>query len=76
MHETVLKDRVQVTVGSLDTPERARLDDQVWVQSRIDWFADLLKLPAFDKSSSAAPSDAGDGAIFSGEASLRNGEGE
>lgn len=59
MHESVLNDRVQVTVGSLDTPGRARMDDQVWVKSRIEWFQDILRLPAFDESSSAVPSDAG-----------------
>jgi len=59
MHEAALDDRVQVTLGSLDAPERARLDDQVWVKSRIDWFAEIVALPTFDESSSAVPSDAG-----------------
>ena len=59
MHESVLEDRVQVTLGSLDAPGRARLDDQVWVSSRIEWFEQIVDLPAFDENSSAVPSDAG-----------------
>ncbi len=60
MHESVLTDRVQVTVGSLDGPDRVRLDDQVWVRNRIEWFSNIAALPAFGESSTAVPSDAGE----------------
>lgn len=60
MHEEVLADRVQIAVGSLDAPERVRLDDQVWVASRVPWFSELYALPAFERSSSAVPSQAED----------------
>ncbi len=58
MHEEVLEDRVQVTVGSLDTPERVRPDDHVWTQEQLPWFQVLDKLPRFPQSSSVVPSKA------------------
>lgn len=60
MHEAVLEDRVQIALGSLDAPERVTLDDQVWAASRMPWFSELHALPAFEGSSSAVPSRAGD----------------
>ncbi|MGJ0223513.1 GFA family protein [Streptococcus pyogenes] len=61
MHEDVLMDRVQVTVGSLDEPARVRIDDHVWTQERVSWFEIDDGLPRFPKSSSAVPSKATDG---------------
>lgn len=58
MHEEVLDDRVQVTVGSLDEPGRVRMDDHVWTQEQIAWFEVEDELPRFDKSSTAVPSKA------------------
>ncbi|MGI9302457.1 MAG: GFA family protein [Gammaproteobacteria bacterium] len=58
MHEDVLDDRVQVTLGSLDTPERVEPQDHVWTQSRVSWFDVADSLPRFPQSSTAVPSKA------------------
>ncbi|HEY6641981.1 GFA family protein [Povalibacter sp.] len=58
MRESVLADRVQVCVGSLDEPDRVRIDDHVWTQERIGWFDVRDELPRFAGSSSAVPSKA------------------
>ncbi|HZX77184.1 GFA family protein [Lysobacter sp.] len=59
MREQVLADRVQVCVGSLDQPERIRIDDHVWTRSRIPWFEIGDHLPRFEERSTAVPSRAG-----------------
>lgn len=58
MHERVLSDRVQITVGSLDEPERVHIDDHVWTEQQIPWFQVADSLPRFANSSSAVPGDA------------------
>ncbi|MEE8118062.1 MAG: GFA family protein [Gammaproteobacteria bacterium] len=58
MHEEILQERVQVTLGSLDDPGRVSPDDHVWVQSKISWFDVADDLPRFDRSSSAVSSRA------------------
>ena len=58
MREEVLKDRVQICVGTLDEPDRVRLQDHVWTRSRIAWFDTTDALPRFEKSSSAVVSKA------------------
>lgn len=58
MREEVLGDRVQVTLGSLDYPERVQPQDHVWTQSQISWFEVEDKLPRFPRSSTSAPSKA------------------
>ena len=58
MHETVLGDRVQVTLGSLDRPEDVRPDDHVWTESQLPWLRIDDDLPRFPRISSAAPSSA------------------
>ena len=58
MHEEVLGDRVQVTLGSLDHPEWVRPQDHVWVRSRISWFDVADDLPRFERSSNAVASKA------------------
>ncbi len=58
MHEEVLRDRVQVTVGSLDEPSRVRMDDHVWTEDQISWFEVKDQLPRFRQSSSGVPSKA------------------
>lgn len=58
MHEEVLGDRVQVAVGSLDTPERVRPDDHVWTRDRLPWFDITDELPRFDQSSTVVPTKA------------------
>lgn len=60
MHEEVLGDRVQVTLGSLDDPDRVTPEDHVWTDSRISWFEVKDDLPRFPRSSSAVPSKAED----------------
>ncbi len=60
MHEDVLGDRVQVTLGSLDTPELIDVDDHVWTESRIPWFEIKDDHPRFLRSSTAAASNADD----------------
>ena len=58
MHEEVLADRVLVTVGSLDEPERARIDDHVWTKDRVPWFDVADQLPRFNTNSSAVKTKA------------------
>ncbi len=58
MHEEVLVDRVQVTVGSLDEPGRVRPDDHVWAQDQLPWFEINDQLPRFQRSSSVVPTKA------------------
>jgi hypothetical protein len=58
MREEVLGDRVQVCVGSLDAPDKVRIDDHVWTQERVAWFDLRDELPRFPQSSSAVPSKA------------------
>ena len=58
MHETVLEDRVQVTLGSLDRPEKVRPDDHVWTESQLPWLRIDDDLPRFPRTSSAVPSRA------------------
>jgi len=58
MHEHVLGDRVQVTLGSLDEPQRVSLDDHVWTQEQLSWFELKDSLPRFPQGSSAVPSKA------------------
>lgn len=58
MREDVLGDRVQVCIGSLDEPDRVRIDDHVWTRQRVSWFEIQDALPRFAASSSAVPSDA------------------
>jgi len=62
MHEEVLVERVQVTVGSLDAPERVRIDDHVWTRERIPWFETTDRLPRYPMESPAVPSQARNGA--------------
>ncbi len=58
MHETVLGARVQVTLGSLDRPERVRQDDHVWTQDQLPWLVIDDDRPHFPRSSDAVPSAA------------------
>jgi hypothetical protein len=62
MHEEVLGDRVQVTLGSLDRPQDVRPDDHVWTRSQLPWLEVADELPRFRQSSDAVPSRAPDGA--------------
>ena len=61
MHEQVLADRVQIAVGSLDEPDRVRVDDHVWTEDAIAWFEVADELPRFERSSSAVPTKARSG---------------
>jgi hypothetical protein len=58
MHESILGDRVQVALGSLDTPEPARPDDHVWTRQQLPWLRIEDDLPRFPTISSAVPSSA------------------
>lgn len=58
MHEEVLADRVQVTLGSLDEPGRVSPDDHVWFRSRIAWFDVADTIPRYELSSPAAETKA------------------
>jgi len=60
MHEEVLGDRVQVTLGSLDEPARVHPDDHVWTQDQLSWFEIKDQLRRFPQGSSAVPSRAVD----------------
>ncbi len=59
MHESVLDDRVQVSLGSLDRPGDVRPDDHVWTESQLAWLKIDDDLPRFPRSSAAVPSRAG-----------------
>jgi hypothetical protein len=61
MHEEVLGDRVQVAAGSLDEPQRVRIDDHVWTQDQLPWFEIKDELRRFPKSSSAVATRVVDG---------------
>lgn len=58
MHEEILEDRVQVTLGSLDEPDKAKIHDHVWTEGRIAWFDIKDKLPRYPTDSPASPSKA------------------
>lgn len=58
MHEDVLADRVQIAAGSLDEPQRARIDDHVWTRQQLPWFRIDDTLPRFPTSSTAVPTRA------------------
>ena len=60
MREEVLADRVQICVGTLDEPDRVRIDDHVWTAEQVCWFDVRDELPRFSGSSVAVPSKAGD----------------
>ena len=58
MHESVLDDRVQVSLGSLDRPGDIRPDDHVWTESQLSWLKIDDGLPRFPRSSTVVPSRA------------------
>ena len=58
MHEEVLGDRVQVTLGSLDDPDKIRADDHVWTRRQLPWLNIDDELQRFAGSSTAVPSRA------------------
>jgi hypothetical protein len=58
MHEAVLADRVQVSLGSLDRPDLVRPDDHVWTKSQLPWLEVVDDLPRFATVSEAVPSRA------------------
>ena len=55
MHEAVLADRVQVSLGSLDRPADVRPDDHVWTQSQLPWLTITDDRPRFAQNSDAVP---------------------
>ena len=59
MREEVLADRVQVCVGTLDSPDDIHIDDHVWTSESISWFDVRDDLPRFAQSSDVVPSKAG-----------------
>ena len=58
MHEAVLGDRVQVSLGSLDRPDLARPDDHVWTSSQLPRLELVDDRPRFTTVSDAVPSRA------------------
>jgi hypothetical protein len=56
MREEILADRIQVCVGSLDSPESVSINDHVWVGEGISWFKIEDTLPRFLENSSAVAS--------------------
>ncbi len=58
MAETVLDDRVQVALGSLDRPGEVRPDDQVWTREQLPWLVIDDERPRFETISDAVPSRA------------------
>jgi len=61
MHEAVLADRVQVSLGSLDRPDLVRPDDHVWTVSQLPWLEIVDDRPRFPTVSDAVPSRALEG---------------
>ncbi len=61
MHEAVLADRVQVSLGSLDRPDLVRPDDHVWTASQLPWLELVDERPRFATVSDALPSRALEG---------------
>jgi len=62
MHEAVLADRVQVSLGSLDRPDLVRPDDHVWTSQQLPWLELVDDRPRFATVSDAVPSRALDDA--------------
>jgi len=60
MHEELLEDRVQVTAGSLDTPELLRPDDHVWTESQLPWFEVTDDLTRFTQGNPDQPGPPGE----------------
>jgi hypothetical protein len=58
VHEAVLPDRVQVTLGSLDRADAVRPDDHVWTEDQLPWLKIDDDRPRFKRSSTAVPSRA------------------
>ncbi len=58
MHESVIADRVQVTLGSLDRPDLVRPDDHVWTDSKLPWLRIEDGLPRYTTISPAVASRA------------------
>jgi hypothetical protein len=58
MQESVLADRVQVSLGSLDRPDLVRPDDHVWTTSQLPWLNLVDDRPRFPTVSDAVPSRA------------------
>ena len=58
MHESVLEDRVQVCLGSLDRAADVRPDDHVWCDSQLRWLSLDDDLPRYPRNSAAVPSRA------------------
>jgi hypothetical protein len=58
MHEAVLPDRVQVSLGSLDRPDLVRPNDHVWTSGQLPWLEVVDDLPRFATISDAVPSRA------------------
>ena len=58
MREEILSDRVQICVGTLDEPNRVRIDDHVWTRGKASWFEIADGLPRFPASSTAVASAA------------------
>jgi hypothetical protein len=58
MHEAVLADRVQVSLGSLDRPDLVRPDDHVWTSHQLPWLEVVDDRPRFATVSDAVPSRA------------------
>jgi hypothetical protein len=49
------KDRINVTLGSLDDPARARPTKQHGVESRVPWWGDLFELPGMTTADDPPP---------------------
>ena len=60
MKKSVLGDRVQVSLGSLDRPGNVTPDDHVWTRSQLPWLHIDDDLPRYPRNSPAAPSHAPD----------------
>jgi len=58
MHEEVLAHRMLIAVGTLDEPNRVRIEDHVWTKDQISWFRIEDGLPRYSTNSSRVPTRA------------------
>jgi hypothetical protein len=54
-YRKVEKDRISVSIGSLDHPERIRMEKQYGIENRLPAFATLLELPGETTEESTPP---------------------
>jgi hypothetical protein len=57
MDEDRLPEEAQICIGTLDEPDRVRLDDHVFASDRVAWFDTKDSAPRYARSSPADPAN-------------------